>query len=158
MYFVSYLVYGPACLISTLKVRSNLCFVSEVRTYYQYCLTLCMYVSLGLSEVYVLTRIITKQVVRMHLYSYVCTYVRTFHTYVCTYVHVHCSFDIFSPSLQRTPLHGIADVNVHALCDDFMSKLMAELGSDIPAFKLHRKVKISVTDSKGLCLANSVQQ
>jgi NAD-dependent SIR2 family protein deacetylase len=52
-------------------------------------------------------------------------------------------------NLQKTPLHGMADVNVHALCDEFMTKLMAELQVDIPVFKLHRRVRIAVSDKTG---------
>ena len=53
-------------------------------------------------------------------------------------------------SLQRTPLHGIADVNVHMMTDEFMKQLMAELGVEIPPFKLHRRMRITTkTDKDG---------
>ena len=58
---------------------------------------------------------------------------------------------LLSPySLQRTPLHGIADVNVHMMTDEFMKQLMAELGVEIPPFKLHRRMRITTkTDKDG---------
>ena len=55
---------------------------------------------------------------------------------------------VFPPySLQRTPMHRMADVNVHMMTDEFMSQLTAELGVEIPPFKLHRRMR--VTTGKG---------
>lgn len=51
-------------------------------------------------------------------------------------------------SLQRTPLHGIADVNVHMMTDEFMSRLTAELGMEIPPFKLHRRMRVTTMKGK----------
>jgi NAD-dependent histone deacetylase SIR2 len=45
-------------------------------------------------------------------------------------------------NFQRTPLDAIADVRVHAPIDDFMIRVMARLGIDIPPFELHRTVTV----------------
>lgn len=60
---------------------------------------------------------------------------------------VWCVVALAPSSLQRTPLHGAADVNVHMMTDEFMMRLMAELGVEIPPFKLHRRMR--VTSGKG---------
>lgn len=40
-------------------------------------------------------------------------------------------------------MHCMADVNVHMMCDEFMSRLTAELGVEIPPFKLHRRMRVT---------------
>ena len=57
---------------------------------------------------------------------------------------------VFPPySLQRTPMHCMADVNVHMMTDEFMSQLTAELGVEIPPFKLHRRMRVTTRKGKG---------
>ena len=57
-------------------------------------------------------------------------------TVVCVSLRVVCRLVIVN--LQKTPLDGGAALLIHAKCDDVMTGVMAALGLDIPAFRLHR--------------------
>ena len=46
-------------------------------------------------------------------------------------------------------MHCMADVNVHMMTDEFMSQLTAELGVEIPPFKLHRRMRVTTRKGKG---------
>ena len=45
-------------------------------------------------------------------------------------------------NLQATPLDSVADLIIHATCDDVMRAVMAKLELDIPPFRLHRYVNV----------------
>jgi NAD-dependent SIR2 family protein deacetylase len=48
-------------------------------------------------------------------------------------------------NLQKTPLDRKAAMVIHAFCDTVMNMLMANLGLEIPAFKLVRRIRIKKT-------------
>ncbi|CAF3734879.1 unnamed protein product [Rotaria sp. Silwood1] len=47
-------------------------------------------------------------------------------------------------NLQLTPLTELANLNIHALCDDIMRGLMAKLNMPIPEWELHRRIRITI--------------
>lgn len=47
-------------------------------------------------------------------------------------------------NLQETPLSNLAQLNIHALCDEIMIRLLAKLDIPIPEWKLHRRVRIDI--------------
>lgn len=47
-------------------------------------------------------------------------------------------------NLQPTPLDGLADYRVYAKTDDFMTRVMENLGIPIPGFVLHRRLSVEV--------------
>jgi hypothetical protein len=46
-------------------------------------------------------------------------------------------------NLQKTPLEKLADMNIHAKCDDLMAAVMEKLGIEVPKWRLIRKVQIA---------------
>lgn len=51
-------------------------------------------------------------------------------------------------NLQKTPGYEKADLVIHALIDDVIEKLMAQLSIPIPEFRLDRWVKVQLEESK----------
>jgi len=49
-------------------------------------------------------------------------------------------------NLQSTPLAEIAQMNIHALCDEIMIRLMEKLNIPIPEWELHRRIRVTVKD------------
>jgi NAD-dependent SIR2 family protein deacetylase len=49
-------------------------------------------------------------------------------------------------NLQSTPLEKLANLNIHAMCDDLMRGLMAKLDIPIPEWELHRRIRITIKD------------
>ncbi|CAF3412209.1 unnamed protein product, partial [Rotaria sp. Silwood2] len=47
-------------------------------------------------------------------------------------------------NLQSTPLTELANLNIHALCDDLMRGLMTKLNIPIPEWELHRRIRITI--------------
>ena len=47
-------------------------------------------------------------------------------------------------NLQLTPMANLASMNIHALCDKIMIKLMEKLEIPIPEWELHRRIRISI--------------
>ncbi|XP_019857919.1 PREDICTED: NAD-dependent protein deacetylase SRT1-like [Amphimedon queenslandica] len=50
-------------------------------------------------------------------------------------------------NLQKTPLHSIAALCIHAKCEEVSTMVMEKLGLPIPEFRLKRRVFIKVTQS-----------
>ena len=49
-------------------------------------------------------------------------------------------------NLQPTPFAKLAQVNLHALCDEIMTRLMAKLDIPIPPWELHRRIRVTIND------------
>jgi len=49
-------------------------------------------------------------------------------------------------NLQSTPLAKLAQLNIHALCDNLMRGLMEKLDIPIPEWELHRRIQITIKD------------
>jgi hypothetical protein len=47
-------------------------------------------------------------------------------------------------NLQSTPLARLAQLNVHAMCDDIMKRVMHKLDMPIPEWELHRRVRVII--------------
>lgn len=66
----------------------------------------------------------------------------------------HSSSRLVIVNLQATPLNEIADLVIHATCDDVMRAVMAALAVDIPPFRLFRYINAGHTvTSRGVTLA-----
>ena len=52
-------------------------------------------------------------------------------------------------NLQKTPLNSVADLVIHAKCDDVMTMLMERLGIAIPSFRLARHIRITTSWGTG---------
>ena len=50
-------------------------------------------------------------------------------------------------NLQKTPLHSMAALCIHAKCEEVSTMVMEKLGLPIPEFRLKRRVFIKVTQS-----------
>lgn len=56
-------------------------------------------------------------------------------------------------NLQKTPCHPIANLNIHAKCDDVMKMLMEKLDVPIPEFRRKYRLKVSLSeDGKNVLL------
>ncbi|CAF1278641.1 unnamed protein product [Rotaria sordida] len=61
-------------------------------------------------------------------------------------------------NLQLTPMASLAQLNIHALCDDLMRGLMAKLDIPIPEWELHRRVRITIQKQKIKIMGLDVDQ
>jgi hypothetical protein len=52
-------------------------------------------------------------------------------------------------NLQSTLLASLAKLNIHAMCDDLMRKLMAILDIPIPQWELHRRIHLFYNPKTG---------
>lgn len=53
-------------------------------------------------------------------------------------------------NLQKTPLYGLADINIHAPCDYVMSEVLRRLGIKSEEWELRRKIVVGVRYRIGL--------
>lgn len=49
-------------------------------------------------------------------------------------------------NLQSTPFARLAQMNLHALCDEIMTRLLAKLDIPIPQWELHRRIRVTIKD------------